>query len=459
MQTLLSTLFCMLVASIAAYAQEASIPVDADGRLHQIDSVLEAKLGLFPEIPEFHEARIFQHDSATFTLQITCQEEGKMVQRRTPLTLPQLQAFRQRVADSIAACLPTIMLNQEGRAKMLVNTTIISSLYYGRALAIATGMEDERTMAATHIISGAVGCFLPDILTANRPVRNADGQMVTSGMLLGIGHGMAASMFFHGEGTSVETALGWSIPFSIAEGVAGYMISDGYQLSEGDVAMITNGGVLGLGVGIGMTHLAGFVDIGDEHAAGLLILGGSAGGLLLGNAMANAQTYTTGDASVVASTALLGGFTPLFFAELIDPDQNDTDGKLHIGGVMLGATAGMLLGGELVREKDFTPSQATSIGLGEIAGGLLGAGLAYLVVPESSSDDLAVYLGAGSIGAIGGFAIAYNRMAKEARTTTAEEHGFLYDFDISPSGLAALMSGSDIPENAVVPLVGFSCRW
>ncbi|MCE7935002.1 MAG: hypothetical protein DYG96_10465 [Chlorobi bacterium CHB2] len=258
---------------------------------------------------------------------------------------------------------------------------------------------------------------------------------------------------------SVETALGWSIPFSIAEGVAGYMISDGYQLSEGDVAMITNGGVLGLGVGIGMTHLAGFVDIGDEHAAGLLILGGSAGGLLLGNAMANAQTYTTGDASVVASTALLGGFTPLFFAELIDPDQNDTDGKLHIGGVMLGATAGMLLGGELVREKDFTPSQATSIGLGEIAGGLLGAGLAYLVVPESSSDDLAVYLGAGSIGAIGGFAIAYNRMAKEARTTTAEEHGFLYDFDISPSGLAALMSGSDIPENAVVPLVGFSCRW
>lgn len=459
MRIFLSALFCMLLAGLAAQAQETSVPIDADRRFDRIDAELEAKLGLFPEIPEFREARIFQSDSTTFTLQITYQAGSQLMQRRTPLSLPQLQALRQRITDSIAARATEVTLDQEGRAEMLVATTAISLGYYGTAITVASDMDDSRAIVGTYMLAGATGFFVPYLLTNNRPVRDADGSMVTSGMVFGVGHGIAASLIINGEDNSPEAVLGWSVPFSIAEGVAGYMISDGYQLSHGKVSMISNGGALGFGFGAGTAFLADLYDRGNERAVGALMLGGSVGGFLLGNSMANAQPYTAGDANVVGATTILGGFVPLFFAELIDPEADNTDGKIHVGGMMLGATGGMLLGGYMVEGKDFTSSQATYIGLGEVAGGLLGFGLSYLLAGEGSSDNIALYLGASSAGAIGGYALLYNIMSQKARTTSEAKEGFLYNFDISPSGLAALFSRTDIPEKAVVPLVNFSCRW
>lgn len=463
MRTLLFTFTVLLLAGIAAHAQESSVPVDSAGRLDRIDTELEAKLGLFPEISTFREARVFQSDSATFILQVTYHAGSQLMQRRTTLTLSQLHAFRQRVADSIAARATQIALDQDGRAGLLVATTAISLGYYGTAITVAADMDDGRTVVGTYMLAGATGFFLPYLLTNNRPVRAADGSLATSGMVLGAGHGFAASLLVNGQDNSPEAALGWSVPFSIAEGVAGYMIADGYQLSHGKAAMIANGGVLGFGVGSGVAFLADLYDRGDERAVGALMLGGSAGGFLLGNAMANAQPYTAGDASVVGATALLGGFVPLFFAELIDPDGDNTDGKIHVGGVMLGATGGMLIGGELVRGKDFTNSQATYIGLGEAAGGLLGLGISYLLASENGAGNISAYLGASSAGAVGGYALLYNLMSPQARTRSDregdEKDGFLYDFQVSPSGLATLFSGNDIPEKMVVPLASFSCRW
>ncbi len=463
MRTLLFTLTALLLSGLAAHAQEASVPVDSDGRLERIDAELEAKLGLFPEIPTFREARVFQSDSATFILQVTYRSGSQLMQRRTTFTPSQLQAFRQRVADSIAARATELTLDQEGRAGLLVATTAISLGYYGTAITVAAEIDDGRAIVGTYMLAGATGFFLPYLLTSNRPVREADGSLATSGMALGVGHGIAASLLVNGQENSPEAVLGWSVPFSIAEGFAGYMLSDGYQLSHGKAAMLFNGGTLGFGVGAGSAFLADLYDPGNERAVGALMLGGSVGGFLLGNAMANAQPYTAGDANVVGATALLGGFVPLFFAELLDPDADNSDGKIHVAGVMLGATGGMLLGGQLVRGKDFTNSQATYIGLGEVAGGLLGFGLSYLLAPENGSDNIATYLGAGTAGAVGGYALLYNLMSQQARATADEEaddkEGFLYDFQVSPSGIATLFSGADIPEKTVVPLVGFSCKW
>jgi len=459
MRVLLSAFSCLLLAGLTARAQETSVPIDADGKLNQIDAELEAKLGLFPEIPEFREARLFQNDSVTFTLQVAYQPGGQLIQRRTTLTLSEAHALRQRVSDSIAARAAGVTLDQEGRAGLLLATTVISLGYYGAAITTAANIDDGRAIVGAYMLSGAVGFFIPYLLTNNRPVRAADEGLATSGLALGVGHGMAASLIINGEENTTEAVLGWSVPFSIAEGIAGYMISDGYQLSHGKATMLSNGGALGFGLGAGAAFLADLYDRGNERAVGTLMLGGSAGGFLLGNTMANAQSYTAGDAHVTAATSLLGGFVPLFFAEMIDPDGDNSDGKLHIGGVMLGATGGMLIGGELVRGKDFTTSQATYIGLGELAGGLLGLGVSYLLTSETTGNNRALYLGVSSAGAVGGFGLLYNLMSKESRATTDMEEGFLYDFDISPSGIATLLRGADIPEKTVVPLASFSCRW
>ena len=444
----------ILTLSLPLLAQEQAVAVDTDQKIERIDPDLESRLGLFPDLAGFQEARIFQIDDSTFALETYYRPSGVLLKRRTVLSRTAMEAFRQRVSEAIATKAASITINQEGRAWLLTGSTAIALGYYGTAITVAADLDDSRAIVGAYMLSGAAGFFIPYLATSNVPVRNADADLSLFGAALGAGHGVLLALLIHGPDETSATTFGYSIPISIAEGIAGFMISDRNQLSQGKVGVISGVGALGAGIGIGTAYLADLFDSGGERGSAAIMLAGSAAGLVVGNTMANMQSYTVGNARVLSAAAALGAFVPLAIVDLAGGGE---EGKPYVAASIGGSIGGLLAGHFLVKEKDFTASQGAFIALSEFAGGLLGFGISYLA-SSRDGDNSSLYLSAGAAGAVGGFALMYGLMADQPRQ---ESEGSLLNLNISPTGIAALLGIGQRPTGArnVAPLANLSYRF
>jgi hypothetical protein len=95
--------------------------------------------------------------------------------------------------------------------------------------------------------------------------------------------------------------------------------------------------------------------------------------------------------------------------QFLGEDSDDN----RVGAALGGSMAGLVAGHRLVRGREFETGQGTLVGLGSLAGGLVGLGVAYLVESEGASDDARtnLYMATSSLGAVTGFWAMYRAFA------------------------------------------------
>jgi len=111
------------------------------------------------------------------------------------------------------------------------------------------------------------------------------------------------------------------------------------------------------------------------------------------------------------------------------------DEEWAVGSGMAGAVAGLGAGHYLLRGHDFTTGEGVLINIGEVAGGLLGAGLLYIT--GTDTDPAWPYLLASSTGATAGLWATYLSLGGRARTHGSESSQSSLRLDICPEGLLA----------------------
>jgi hypothetical protein len=207
--------------------------------------------------------------------------------------------------------------------------------------------------------------------------------------------------------------------------VGGYQWSRAAELTAGEARTVAAVGDYGLALGFGAGFLFGFdgqpdcpmftenpacfggdPDVDSKSrkmaAAGLVGAGlGLAGGYMLGKRREN----TWGDGEVLRASTALGAWTAAGIADLTDRhrDFGDFSQRKYTAGLMLGGTAGLIIGDRLVRNTSFSPGQSMLVDLSMVSGGLLAAGTARLILGNSSGP----YVFASSLGTLGGFALGY----------------------------------------------------
>jgi hypothetical protein len=144
--------------------------------------------------------------------------------------------------------------------------------------------------------------------------------------------------------------------------------------------------------------------------------------------------YTRGDAYLLRAATILGAYVPLAIVDLAGSESD----KTYTAASMIGAAAGIGLGHHLAGGRDLTAGQGTLITLGELAGGLLGLGIAVLV-SDDDSDNSALYLSSSALGAAVGFWSIYNSFKQQAETRKAN---FALDINILPQGHTAVAAGA-----------------
>jgi len=444
-------------------AQEVQVPIDEGSKVQIITADLEAKLQLFSTYERFREARLFQLADSSFVLEITHEPAGRLTRVRVPLTNAAAQDFRRQVSAALQGAAPEAMLDQSGRTKLLVWTTALSLFYYGPAAPIILEVDDPQGAVGLYMLSAGAGFFVPFLATRRIAATEAAAVLGTYGATRGIIHGTLATYLFDEE-PGAPGFFGAGFLVGVAEGIAGFATANAGRMTAGTAELVGVGSDIGLGYGLGFSHLAGFFDTDfapatgtyhDENEAGFAALSllGTAAGAAAGYAVSRREPYTRGDAFVFRNAGFLGAHVGLTLADLFHTD-GDGD-KLYTTLAMTGAAAGLVMGARLAHGRDFTTGQGTLLTLGHLAGGLVGLGLGY-VVASNQSDNSELLLTSSAIGAGAGYALMYGSFAREASAGAGTGN---LELHVNPLALATSARGRDGSGDRPTPAVLVSYRF
>jgi hypothetical protein len=429
-----------MVGAPEGAAQEVQVPLDRDGKVQVITADLERKLRLFTDYQAFREARLFQLADSSFVLEITHEPAGRFTRVRVPLTPAAAQEFRRRVSDGLTTVAPEAVLDQSGRTKLLVWSTLLSLGFYGPAAPIVLDVDDPQGAVGLYMLSAGAGFFVPFVATRHIPVTEAAAVLSTYGATRGIIHGTLGAYLFRND-PSDRAFFAGGVVGGLTEGIIGFAVANAGRLSSGSAELTGVGSDVGLGTGFAVSHLAGFLDSSYDPATGIfheerraatvaIALSSAAGGAALGYALSRTEPYTRGDAFLFRNAGILGAHVGLAVADALNPN-GDRD-KLYSGLALTGGALGLIAGQRLVRGRDFTTAQGTFGTLGQVAGGLVGLGLGYLVSSENG-DNSTILLAGSALGAGVGYAVMYSSFAKQAKVGLLPEG---LDLSFDPLALA-----------------------
>lgn len=455
---MLIVLASIVVATTIVTAQDVMVPFDVETKVVTYNATMEKQLGLFPDVAELVEARIWMSPDSVYTLEISSGMGDRFVRSRRTLTREQVLDIQTRFTSARRSRLQTIGLDQSGRPTVLWTTTLLGTAYYGTAFGlVAFGNsfgESQVTSALPYLFAGSAGYLIPYLLTKNATVTHGDAVLMQNALVQGIGIGWGLTSVILGDkivdGDNYRVGFGLSILTGIGGTVAAYKFSRSHNLAVGHADVIGTsslfGGLTGLMTAftvLGSTDFTGSEWVRIIPASALV---GSAAGVLLGHAAAKAQPYSAGDADVYRLSGLIGAALP---ASIAAAASSTGDPEIVTALTAVTTVAGLYVGDRLVLGKDYSAEEGNYISLGTVGGALIGLGLA--VMADASEYFPLMVLGGGAAG----FALTQNSFSGDARTRARSMGSLDLDWHLNPSApfMAKAMQGVS------VPFIGLSGRF
>jgi hypothetical protein len=302
---------------------------------------------------------------------------------------------------------------QEGRTALLATTTGLGLAFYGWALPEVLDLSDGRATVGTYLVTAGASFVAPFFATRHEPVSWGVANLAFWGGTRGGVHGLLLSQAINGRAMTADSGLTAAMLTSVAGLTGGALYARHSHLSAGDAHLLgITSDLTALAVAGGTATWLLYGDYSDEASlrtiSGLSVAG-AVGGLAIGNWYRSQRKLTWGDAEFLRTSAGLGvyaGVNILDWAGALDEDF----GKAVPASLAAAMVLGFVGGDFLVQDQDFRVGQSLLIDLGTLAGGLVSAGLAYLI---TDSSDATVYLSSSLLGAGAGYGLLYWAQARE----------------------------------------------
>jgi hypothetical protein len=396
----------------SAGAQEITVEhqasLDPDGRLLEVSPALRRQLGLFPEIAGYRNARLLQADDSTWVLEISYQLGARLSHQRRALSPAAVEALRRQLALRTGQPSSGIDPDPSARGQLIATQMLLSLAFYGPAVPMALGLSQTRSVLAGYMLTSAAGFYLPYRLTRRDGVTPVQRQMTWYGATRGAGAGLLLERLLLGDRGNHRTRLGGAVAGSVVAAAAGYGVAGWRSYDPGQAQL---GGVMadfGALAGGGGAYVAGLFDGGRMPRSGsAALLAGGGLGLLGGDWLSRRLDYSQGDAYVLRAGGVLGALAALPLVNALGTES----GKAHAGGAVAGMGAGVGATSMLLRAQEFTFGQGLIITGGQVAGGLLGLGLTYLLDTRGHFDELA-YLTSAAAGSAAGFTLTFRAFSR-----------------------------------------------
>jgi hypothetical protein len=142
--------------------------------------------------------------------------------------------------------------------------------------------------------------------------------------------------------------------------------------------------------------------------------------MIAGNYLYNKQRVTHGDVGVISAYGILGGFYPIVILNSFDIEES----RAYIAGAMLGSAAGIAGGIYRTNNYDYSRQQSFLIAVGEAAGGLVGAGFGVLFEAKHKG-----YLWLTALGATGGLLLSDNLLRESSQSKSESTSNIKLQFN------------------------------
>lgn len=462
-------------------AQEKQVPIFPDQEIITINRGYAKKMSFFTEYDDFVEAKLFLTPEKTYALEIFYEKNDSLYKDRQILTLQEKERYLEELLQQYAeqpdiqpgpgttasgkASKATVqLLNQKGRPAMLVMNTIGGLGYYGYALPLTFRVEDEKAVVGLYMLAAGASFYVPYRITQRKNVTMAQASLNFYGISRGVMHGMflgellseypsyeeyfpydqapywteieharARERYDEARDRRQSVLFGMGMVGSIGGGIAGYNLADRWAYDGGSTSIFQMWGDLGTISGLLLADVLGFYDRRELNATFGTAMFTSLLGMAGGKAFGDSRNYTLGDAIVYRSTVALSALPLVTIVDYFNPD----DGTTYTVAGLAGIAAGGYLGWKATQNRDFSTSDGVFVALGELAGGLLGLGIGYLVAPDFESEIL---LTSATLGALGGYGLMYSNLNKNALVL---KNRIDLDMHLNPMGL--LMNQVDRP--------------
>ncbi|MCC7262628.1 MAG: hypothetical protein IT369_08925 [Candidatus Latescibacteria bacterium] len=405
--TLAALLLSALAASAGEVRTEEQVPLDPEGKVQEVTPALRTRLGLFPEIEQFQNARLFLGEDQTYVLEIAWQRQGRRWRERQLLSPAAVDSLRLDLRRRLALPPVGLQFDQSGRGELLLDQVLLSLFAYGPAVPTLLDL-DGRPALASYMLTTATGFYLPYRLTRQRAVTPAHRQLAQFGGTRGIAYGLLLADLAAEKERSSRSDGATVLGSAILGSALGFKAVDWRRSSHGQAELWAVMGDFGLLGGLGLSYVTGLYD--DNRARRLgdgLTLLSSGAGLYAGDWLAQHRDYTRGDAYVLRAGGFLGALAALPLVNLTGTESK----RAHVGGAMAGMAIGTGINDRLLQKQDFSFGQGLIISGGELAGTLLGLGLTYLADTDGHFDDLA-YFSSAALGGLGGFTLTFRAFSE-----------------------------------------------
>jgi hypothetical protein len=141
---------------------------------------------------------------------------------------------------------------------------------------------------------------------------------------------------------------------------------------------------------------------------------------------------TNGDVLVTNAYGILGGVASATVVDLAVDFDKINEMKLLMGSMTAATIGGMAYGLHRTSDYDYTTSEGAYIGLSEIAGGLLGIGVGYLIMTDNFESETALV--SATVGATAGLLLVDSYIRKRSLKVNTSIGNF--DFGFNPMGIA-----------------------
>ena len=294
--------------------------------------------------------------------------------------------------------------------ELLFRKHIISSawngLYYGIALDIIAGIDDEKA-AGLPIITAGGAALIPILLNSSRTIDYDALVLNGHGKSVGWIHGFSLATLIGGENAwndnNYKATIAVGAISSIGLGILGKSIAQKNDWSEGRVELYRLYGWTIPYTGFALA--ATFTE--EPRVFGATILLSGAGGYLLAEKINSMHNFTRGDVRAAQTLTLLNGMLGFGIAADIQDFDEFKKGSWLIPAV--GLLSGSFIGHALTRNTQLTPRQGMFTTYAAAGGVIIGLGIDLVVGSESVTANYLIPYATG----LGAYAILLSRFSKE----------------------------------------------
>ena len=289
---------------------------------------------------------------------------------------------------------------QEGRALLVVASTLYGLSLYGPGTALLLEMESGSQIAGLELLIG--GGSFAGALAATKNHRFGVGRsnLILSGSLAGTFYGFGVPVLFESENEKAYFASAMlATPIG---GLIAHSLTDHRWFEKGESYLMTNGGFVGGLYGLAIPYLANIEDLEDSTQAKIYVVSAMAGvpiGTWTTTKLIYDKPISEGRSHLISFGGLVGSAYANGMISLLDVESP----RAYVLASMVGLPTVAYLGYQLTAAGEYTAGRAALIQIGASAGALFGCGIPLLAEAESHKP----YVVAGILGSAAGMWFAH----------------------------------------------------